>query len=123
MKIAFDVKGTIEGPDQYKVLKLFFALKALGHEMIVWSSEYSYAVRANKKHGLDAIVMSKLWKADTIGSVEYWMDLAIDDDSSQDYLASHKFLWVRHLPSMDKIDDLAKSITEGLEPDNDYLLP
>ena len=129
MRIAFDVMGTIDGPAKKEVLKLFFALQALGHEMVVWSSEYGLAVRANESNRLNAKVMSKREKYSTSDTDDY-MDLAIDDDTRQTYLATHKFLYVHELPRAEGIDALAQAITEGKEPkdreprkDDDYFLP
>lgn len=106
MKIAFDVKGTIEGSKQKIVLKVLKEFQARGHEIIVWSSVYSYAVEAVKKHNLKADIQSKndKWSTDE----EYYMDIAIDDDTESTYLAAKKFVWVSELP--DWLHDVSKFV-------------
>lgn len=97
MRIAFDVKGTIEGPHKAKILRLFHALQARGHELIVWSNLFSYAVDAVKDNNLKAEYMSKR----TIGDCETEadaFDYCIEDDISQWWLASRRFIWVHEVP-------------------------
>lgn len=52
MRIAFDVKGTIEGPRKAIVLKFLSILQAQGHDVIVWSNSYGYAVDAVRDNKL-----------------------------------------------------------------------
>ena len=107
MRIAFDVKGTIEGHSKDKVLRLFKALEAMGHDLLVWSNSYQYAVDAVKNNGLKCPYQSKTTKWDVSDESQY-VDLAIDDDSSQTWLASKRFIWVHELP--DDIETFAKTI-------------
>lgn len=106
MKIAFDVKGTIEGPSKEKVLKLFRALRAQGHELIVWSNSYGYAMDAVRDNNLDCAFQSKTDKWQVDQDETHYVDVAIDDDSSQTWLAAKRFIWVHELP--DDIDEFAK---------------
>ena len=108
MRIAFDVKGTINGPDHDKVLKLFHALQAMGHEMFVWSTFIGYAVDAISEHNLKA---ESMWKK-SLSELNEWgmepMDVCIEDDSSQTWLGSKKIILVSDLP--DDIEAFAKQI-------------
>lgn len=115
MKIAFDVMGTIDGPSQKKVLALYHEFERLGHEMVVWSSMYSLAVRAVKNHNLKANSMSKMERYQYEPS-EY-MDLAIDDEN-QTYLAANRLVLVRDIP--DDIENFAMLLIENRigEPTN-----
>lgn len=95
MKIAFDVKGTIQGPYQDKVLKLFREFEKRGHEMIVWSSVYSYATDAVAKHGLNALAMSKVLSCEA--TPDQRVDIAIDDEP-QTWLAANRLISVHDIP-------------------------
>lgn len=96
MKIAVDVKGTIEGPKQKQILALIHALKDKGHDIIVWSSVFSYAANAINDHKLDfANPESKTDKWST--TPEYYYDVAIDDDRDSQYLAANKLVLVDEL--------------------------
>jgi hypothetical protein len=98
MKIAVDVKGTIEGPKQKQILTMIQALQQRGHEVVVWSNLYQFATDAVRKHNLSCQAMEKLTLMDVVNDGMGPMDLAIDDDSSQNWLASKRFLWVHQLP-------------------------
>lgn len=95
MKIAFDVKGTIEGPKKDLVLKLFKGFQAQGHTCVVWSNMYSFAIGAIKDNDLENTnAMMKFSKGEAeLGEVDFF-DLAIEDDRRQTYLAANKFLFV-----------------------------
>lgn len=108
MRIAFDVKGTIEGPQKSKVLRLFKALQAQGHDLIVWSNSYGYAVDAVKDNNLTCPAQSKTTKWDVDDDQSKFVDLAIDDDSSQTWLAAKRFIWVHELP--DDIETFAQTL-------------
>jgi len=97
-RIAFDVKGTIEGPKKALVLHIFEQLQAQGHECIVWSNLYSYAVDAIKDNNLqNTYAISKLSKGDCAARGEEMFDLCIEDDRSQTYLGAKKFAFVDEL--------------------------
>jgi hypothetical protein len=106
MRIAFDVKGTIEGYHKVKILKLFHALKARGHELTVWSNSYGYAQDAVSDNNLGCPFQSKTdkWQSEDQSN---WFDFAIDDDSQQTWLAAKRFIWVHEVP-----DDIETFIIE-----------
>ena len=111
MRIAFDVKGTIEGPKKQYIIELLRILKEKGHEVLVWSNSGTYAYHAVTDNNLDCPFMTKF----TFGESEFHggpMDLCIDDDSSQEWLGSKRFIWVHNVPEfMDGIRLLAESIS------------
>lgn len=117
MRIAFDVKGTIDGPKQKLVLKLLKELQAKGHEIIVWSSMYGFALDAIKKHGLSAEAWPKRMQSDFDYDESKYVDYAIEDDPTQDWLAAKNFIWVEDLPSnIADIVNLANEIGGTSEP-------
>lgn len=98
MKIAFDVKGTIEGPKKELVLKLFKGLQAKGHQCFVWSNCYSYAVDAIKDNELSQTEpMSKKSKFDFRDYGQDPMDFCIEDDRSQTWLGANTIIFVDEL--------------------------
>lgn len=100
MKVAFDVKGTIEGYNKETVLRLFKGLQAKGHKCVVWSNLYSYAVDAIKDNGLtNTEAMDKMSKFDLRDRDMDPMDLAIEDDRSQTWLGAKRIIFV------DELDD------------------
>lgn len=103
MRIAVDVKGTIEGPKQVSILAMIRRAQELGHEVVVWSNSFGYAVDAVKKHSLNCEPQDKKMKSDLDNDESAFFDLVIDDDMSQDWLAAKRFLWVRDIPN----DDIA----------------
>lgn len=111
MRIAFDVKGTIDGPKQKFVLGLLKMLQEQGHDITVWSNSFSYAVDAVKQHGLNAKVQSKKSRSDMDCEEQDYFDICVEDDTSQSYLAAKRFIWVHELPSaMGGIKKLAEEI-------------
>jgi hypothetical protein len=100
LKIAFDCSGTImNGPD--KVLKLFEFFEKKGAELIVWSNSYGYCIDVRKWLGERAAYGTKTtkWDFDCSSDPESWyVDIAVDDDSEQTYLAAKAFIWVRDIP-------------------------
>lgn len=106
MKVAFDVKGTLEGPD--KVLALYKWFESKGCEMIVWSSVHSFAVRCAEELKLDGEVMSKRDKLDDEDKAlnpGYYMDIAVDDDNfsvfdgeTVSWLACENLIKVHEIP-------------------------
>lgn len=98
MRIAFDVKGTLDGPKSGLVLHIFDQLQKQGHECVVWSNYLDYAVQAIKKHNLqNTTPMTKKSKVDMMNSEEGMFDLAIEDDRSQTWLGAKKFAFVDEL--------------------------
>lgn len=98
MLVAFDVKGTIEGPKKDLVLKLFRGLQEKGHKCVVWSNLYSYAIDAIVDNGLNNTEPFKKYTKGDVAEGIYndtdTVDLAIEDDRCQTYLAAHRFLFV-----------------------------
>lgn len=101
MKIAFDVKGTLIGYHQDKVLKLFYALQSMGCEMFVWSNSINYAFEAVKTHSLKVDAQHVMYKYTTVDveveGIEA-MDVAIEDDRSQTYLGAKRIIFVDEIP-------------------------
>lgn len=109
MKVAFDVKGTIDGYKQDLVLKLFKGLQAKGHTCVVWSNCYSYAVDAIRDHGLtNTEPMDKMSRFDLRDRDMEPMDLAIEDDRSQTWLGAKRFIFVDDLDE-ETIQELLKT--------------
>jgi siroheme synthase (precorrin-2 oxidase/ferrochelatase) len=111
MKIAFDVKGTIEGYKKKQVLRMFELFQKAGHEVIVWSNSYSFAVDAIEDNELtNTRAESKGDKWNT--SEENYYDLAIEDDRQQgQWLAAKKFVFVDDIPDeMVLVDVLVQNI-------------
>lgn len=124
MKIAFDCLGTLDGFNKAKVLALYRALQSRGHDMYVWSSEYSMAIRLNKELNLNGKPISKFgsrpWESED-GIEDDKMDIAIDDDASQTWLAAKYILLVRdiHGDIEELADRLIKMRTNAQELDNE----
>jgi hypothetical protein len=97
MRIAFDVKGTLEGSKSAAVLAMLRVFQEQGHEVVVWSNSFGYVQDVLAKHSLTCYGETKSTKWDR--EPENFYDLAIDDDSSQTYLAANRFIWVRDIPS------------------------
>jgi hypothetical protein len=110
MKIAFDVKGTIEGHMKEQVLYMLKLFQEAGHEIIVWSNSYSFAVDAVEDNELNARAESKGDKWNT--SEENFYDLAVEDDVQQgDWLAAKKFVFVKDIPeSLEEVKALVNKI-------------
>jgi hypothetical protein len=123
MNIAFDVKGTLDGFDKStnrKVLELFKLLHDAGHTMYVWSNSYSYAVDMVKKlgdvYGMDAYATLKYSSFSAQDDNGIIMDLAFEDDESQDYLASKRFVWVSDIPrELEAFEKFAKELVDSLK--------
>lgn len=98
MRIAIDVKGTLEGPRKQDLIKLIKAMQAKGHTVLIWSNSYGFAVDAVRDNGLNCDAQSKTTKWD-VSDESQFVDLSIDDDSSQTWLAAKRFIWVHELPS------------------------
>lgn len=99
MKIAFDCMGTLMGPSKAKVVALYKALQNRGHDMYVWSSEYSLARNLNENLKLNGKVEEKFSKNQAIASGEELMDIAVDDDATQTWLGAKYIVLVRDIPN------------------------
>ena len=114
MKIACDVKGTLEGPKKQQVLRILELFKKAGYDIYIWSNLYSYAVEARSKNNLDAEVRDKSTKGDQDFDESKYFDYAIEDDRSQDWLATKQFIFVDEIPEdMVQVDMFVKELLEG----------
>lgn len=102
MRIAFDVKGTLEGNSGELIRELFKKLREMGHTCVIWSNLYSYAVDCNNKYNLQAKVEQKRSKSELAEWGKEVYDWAIEDDTSQKWLGAKNFLWVRDIESVDQ---------------------
>lgn len=98
MKIACDVKGTLEGPKKKQVLKMLDLFHRAGYEVTVWSNLFSYAVDAVKENNLRAEVMTKKSKSDMENDGMALFNFAIEDDKQQWYLGATKIIYVDEIP-------------------------
>lgn len=108
MRIAWDVKGTIEGPKGTVILEAFKKLQKLGHECIVWSGLYSYAFDTVVRYDLKAYATSKRTMLDLEDFSMNPYDVAVEDDRSQDYLGAKSFVFVDEIPN--NADELVELI-------------
>ena len=102
MRIAFDVLGTLKGYKGPALAEAFKKLQAMGHECVIWSSEYSMTIEIKKHYGLECETMRKQAKYEMRndnGEYEGLFDVAVEDDRSQTYLGAHKFAFVDELRS------------------------
>lgn len=101
MRIAFDVKGTLDGYKKTsvrRVLKLFYDK---GHDIIIWSNSYGYAKEMSESlipYGLTTNAAAKYSMNDAKQENKPIMDAAIEDDMSQKWLAANKIVWVHDIP-------------------------
>lgn len=98
MKIACDVKGTLEGYKKQQVLRLLELFSKAGYDIYIWSNLYSYAVDARRNNNLDAEVRDKMTKGDLNFDESKYFNYAIEDDRSQNYLPAKNFIWVDEIP-------------------------
>lgn len=106
MRIAVDVKGTLEGTKRRQIIVMIYELLKADHEVVVWSMDFSMAATAaeNLTIILEELydypnkieAMSKRTKMDT--EAEDHFDLAIEDDRGQHWLAAKSFIWVDEIP-------------------------
>ena len=117
MKIAFDVKGTLEGHKGKFVLGLLNYLQGMGHEITIWSNGPGFAAQCAKDLGLTNVAtMMKYGKGDH----QELFDIAVEDDTSQNWLAAKRFVWVKDIPDgMGGVLKLAHVLNEGNEIDSD----
>ena len=98
MRVAFDVKGTLAGPE--KIERFFRWFQSKGCEMVIWSNCFSYAVEMQEKLKTDSRVMTKVG---TFDCDEYdYMDIAVEDDPSQTWLAAKKIILVDEVPETEE---------------------
>lgn len=111
MRIAFDVKGTLDGVDENRMVRLFRVLEKLGHTMIVWSSDSGFAVDVMKKHGINGEIYTKYTKGSYEAESYGLMDVAIEDDRSQTWLAAKQIVFVHDVP--DDVEAFALTVGKG----------
>jgi len=124
MRIAVDVKGTLEGHKRDLIVRMMMFLKDKGWEVVVWSNSYGYAVDAVK--GLSETPLegiepyNKEMKSSVDYKEEFYFDIAIEDDRSQEYLAAKHFIWVDEIPQDTPIGFLQDKLKEWYpEPEDD----
>lgn len=119
MRIAIDVIGTLEGHKRAEIITMIRELVKDDHEVVVWSSEFSMAMRAaekltvilNEYDGFPGKIefMSKRTKTELDPDEHF--DYAIEDDRNQVYLAAKQFIWVQDLPrEFEACKELARSL-------------
>ena len=98
MKVAVDVKGTLEGPKREQILRLMMFFQDQGYEVVVWSNFYSFADDAVKDLAETSLkdIIAECKKAKWETEEQY--DIAIEDDRSQTWLAVKNFIWVDEIP-------------------------
>lgn len=100
MRVAFDVKGTLDGYHQAKIRKLFDVFKFRGHTVVVWSSVLSMA--AKWANALDVECCTKYSKVEAQEQELPFFDVAVEDDYSSSYLATRFYAWVQDVPEADE---------------------
>ena len=114
VKLACDVKGTLEGSKKKQVLKLLELFAKAGYEITVWSNSYGYAVDAVKDNNLKANFESKRMKMDLDYDETRYYNFAIEDDHQQDYLAAKQFIWVDDIPDdIEQVELFFRELLEG----------
>lgn len=116
MKIAFDVKGTLDGHKKHEMRRILLSLYAAGHEIYIWSSLFSYAVKEAKYWEQRHIKCEALDKYSTYEAKARnmpVMDIAFEDDRTQTYLAANKIVFVDEIPNV--VDEFAAAMVESLK--------
>lgn len=105
MNIAFDVKGTLEGPKGITIRYILHHLMLRGHKITIWSNSLAYAMDYVKDYGLlDKIQpVIKFSKSDVEYKEDLYFDVAFEDDRSQGYLAAKHIVFVDQI-SADRED-------------------
>lgn len=113
MKIAFDVKGMLDGRKSKEVMIILKAFEAAGHGIFVWSNSYNYARDFVRDNNLSAWAINKVEKNGYDGEEEKedYMDLAIEDDTNQTWLATKRFVWVDDIPTdTDELNEFVENL-------------
>jgi hypothetical protein len=110
MKVAFDCQGTLiltNEANKLIVHKLFKWFESKGCEMVVWSNGGAPEILVKTlKLNATAQSKSKTWELEGCENPEqYYMDIAVDDDVNQTYLAAKNFIWVRDIPDESKFEN------------------
>jgi len=111
MRIATDVMGTLEGPMKKQILAMLEVFAKAGAEITVWSNLYDYAIDAVRDNNLRAEADSKKTKGDLDFDESQYFDLAFEDDRTQTYLPTKRFLFVDEIPdSVEEAEALANKL-------------
>lgn len=116
MKIAFDVKGTLDGHKKVEIRHILRELYAAGHEIYIWSSLFSYAVKEVKYWEQRDVKCEALDKYSTYEAKERnmpIMDVAFEDDRTQYYLAVKRMIFVDEVPN--NAAEFANALIESLK--------
>lgn len=109
LKIAIDVKGTLEGPKGEIIAEVARLLKEQGNEITVWSSLISYAYEWVKDNDETYEIANK-WSD---REPEEYYDIAIEDDTSQgEILHARKVIYVHEFNSVIELLGLIKGAEE-----------
>lgn len=106
MIIAFDVKGTLEGPkgDLIKVIADTLSRESFGCKIVIWSNLTSYAYDCAKTMTFPCEPMGKMMMSD-LESPDQAFDFAIEDDRSQTWLAAKNIIFVDEINDIDSVVD------------------
>jgi hypothetical protein len=116
MKIAFDVKGTLYGENEKNVRRLYEAFKTRGHTLFVWSNSIGYASSAVRDLDLNVEYMSKFLPSERDYDKNQYMDICVEDDRNQKYLASKAFIFVDQITDDTDLNFLIENaIQEALD--------
>src|SRR4051812_31226905 len=110
MKIAIDVKGTLEGPKQDIIRAVAKQLHDEGHEITIWSSMFSFA--SDCKNNLKVPYNCDLKRFHSEVEPEDWYDLAIDDDTQQTFLPAKRIIYVNEFNNIEELMHLIKSFSD-----------
>jgi hypothetical protein len=114
MKIACDVKGTLEGPKKKQVLKILDLFARAGYEVTIWSNSFGYAVDAVRDNNLRAQTMTKKSKSDMENDDQPLFNFAIEDDKQQWYLGATRIVYVDEIPEdLVAVELFVKELLDG----------
>ena len=111
--IAFDVKGTLDGPKSEAVLTMLKYFQCAGWKVVVWSSVYSYAIDCIEKNALVGCEPDqKITKGDAeMQSVEMYNIVVDDCYMTAEWIAGKRVVMVDDIPA-DKPANFAKQLIE-----------
>lgn len=103
LNVIFDVRGTLVGRKEETVHRLFKMFEQKGHTVSIWTNgmfsdvpqefqKYPIFRKHNMAFGRELIDNGN----DPATSI---FDIAVDDDTNQNYLAAHEFIWVHDIPT------------------------
>lgn len=103
MKVAFDVKGTLDGHRRVEVRSLLKYFLDQGAEITIWSNLYSYAADMADElekyfEGVNFQVTGKYSFYDAQEQNLPVFDFCVEDDTGQWYLAAKQIVFVHTIP-------------------------